>query len=81
MSDRCDLDGLVARATELGRRWRDDGAVEEIVSLAGGRRGPLEAARDTLVARLHREPGDVAATQALCLVLRALDRAQYEVGV
>ena len=61
-------------------RWRDADAVEELLALAGGVRDPLEAARDEFVARLHRDPGDVAATQALRLVLRALDRAAFSFG-
>jgi hypothetical protein len=80
MVGRVESDGLVGRALELGRHWGDEEAVAELVSLAGGQRRPLEAARDALVARLHRDPGDFGATAALRLVLRALDRADFEMG-
>lgn len=72
---------LVGRALESAADWRDEGAADELVRIADGRRGPLEAARDALVARLHRDPGDTQATNALRLVQRALDRARFEVGL
>jgi hypothetical protein len=69
---------LTGRALALADEWADPGAAGELVQLAGGWRGPLEAARDALVARLHRDPGDLRATNALRLVLRALERARFE---
>lgn len=72
-----DTSEILHRAGELADRWRDDDAVEELVRLAGGWREPLEKARDQLIARLHRDPGDLRATNALRLVHRALDRARF----
>lgn len=81
-------DAVAAATTELARRalefsadWQRDGAADELVRMADGWRGPLEAARDALVSRLHRDPGDRGATDALRLVHRALDRARLEVSL
>lgn len=71
---------LLAYADAHGARWCEERAAEELADLAGRRRGPLEAARDVLVARLHRDPGDVTTTNALRLIYRALDRAAFESG-
>jgi hypothetical protein len=50
------------------------GAVEELITIAEGRRAPLEAAHTVLVERLHRRPDDFDATRALRLVIRALQQ-------
>lgn len=67
------------RAVELARRAPlSDGAVSELVELAGGRRDPLESAARTFVARLHRRSDDYEATNALRLVNRALVRIGWD---
>ena len=53
-------------------------AVAELVTMAGGRRPPLEAAASLLMARLHRRSDDFAATKALCSVSAALGRIGWE---
>ena len=53
-------------------------AVAELVTLAEGRRSPLEAAGSLLVARLHRRSDDFGATRALCSVSAALSRIGWE---
>ena len=53
-------------------------AVAELVTMAGGRRPPLEAAASLLVARLHRRSDDFDATTALCSVSAALSRIGWE---
>ena len=53
-------------------------AVAELVTLAGGRRPPLEAAQSLLIARLHRRSDDFGATRALCSVSEALSRIGWE---
>lgn len=49
-------------------------AVAELVTMAGGRRPPLEAAQSLLIARLHQRSDDFGATRALCAVNTALSR-------
>ena len=53
-------------------------AVAELVTMAGGRRPPLEAAASLLIARLHGRSGDFDATIALCSVSAALSRIGWE---
>jgi len=53
-------------------------AVTELITLAGGRRPPLEAAASLLIARLHRRSDDFAATRALRSVTEALSRIGWE---
>jgi hypothetical protein len=53
-------------------------AVGKLVTLAGGRRPPLEAAASLLIARLHRRSDDFDATRALCSVSAALSRIGWE---
>lgn len=53
-------------------------AVGELVTLAGGRRPPLEAAASLLVARLHRRSDDLDASRALCSVSAALSRIGWK---
>jgi len=53
-------------------------AVAELVTLAEGRRPPLEAAQSLLIARLHRRSDDFGATRALCSVSAALSRVGWE---
>ncbi len=53
-------------------------AVAELVTMAGGRRPPLEAAASLLMVRLHRRSDDFAATKALCSVSAALGRIGWE---
>lgn len=62
---------LLESALGLLGQPRDE-AVEQFVALADHRRPGLEAARDALVARLHRRPDDFDAAHALQLVERAL---------
>lgn len=68
---------IVASALCLVNRHRDE-AVEELVALAGHRRPQLEAARSSLLARLHRRSDDFQAAQALQLVERALTRVGWQ---
>ena len=53
-------------------------AVTDLITLAEGRRPPLEAAASLLVARLHRRSDDFAATKALGSVAAALSRIGWE---
>ena len=53
-------------------------AVAELVTMAGGRRPPLEAAASLLIARLHRRSDDFDATKALSSVSAALSRIGWE---
>jgi hypothetical protein len=68
---------MMERALRLGTGGSRD-AVAELVSMAGGRRPPLEAAAALLVARLHRRSDDFAATKALRSVSAALGRIGWE---
>ncbi len=54
------------------------GAVAELITMAGGRRPPLEAAASLLIARLHRKSDDFGATRALRSVTAALSRIGWE---
>jgi hypothetical protein len=49
-------------------------AVSELLTMAEGRRSPLEAAASLLIARLHRRSDDYDATRELCAVSAALSR-------
>ena len=53
-------------------------AVTDLISMAGGRRPPLEAAASLLIARLHRRSDDFGATRALRSVTAALSRIGWE---
>jgi hypothetical protein len=53
-------------------------AVAGLVTMAQGRRAPLEAAASLLTARLHRRSDDFGATRALCSVTAALSRIGWE---
>ena len=53
-------------------------AVAQLVTLAEGRRPPLEAAKSLLIARLHGKSDDFGATRALSLVSAALSRVGWE---
>jgi hypothetical protein len=53
-------------------------AVAELITMAGGRRPPLEAAASVLIARLHRKSDDFGATRALRSVTAALSRIGWE---
>lgn len=67
---------LLESALGLAGQPRDE-AVEQLVALAGHRRPGLEAARDALIARLHRRSDDFDAAHALQLVERALWRVGW----
>jgi hypothetical protein len=54
------------------------GAAGELVTMAQGRRRPLEDARHLLTDRLHHRSDDFAATRALRLVSAALNRIGWE---
>ena len=68
---------MMERALHLDAGGSPD-AVGELVSLAEGRRSPLEAAQSLLIARLHRRSDDFAATGALRSVSAALSRIGWE---
>jgi hypothetical protein len=53
-------------------------AVGKLVTMAEGRRPPLEAARTLFIARLHRRSDDFAATRALSAVSAALSRIGWD---
>jgi hypothetical protein len=53
-------------------------AVAELITMAGGRRPPLEVAASLLIARLHRRSDDFGATRALGSVSAALSRIGWE---
>jgi hypothetical protein len=53
-------------------------AAGELVTMAEGRRRPLEDARHLLSDRLHRRSDDFAATRALRVVSAALSRVNWE---
>jgi hypothetical protein len=55
-------------------------AVTDLVTLAEGRRKPLEAAASLLIARLHRRSDDFGATTALRSVTAALSRIGWEMS-
>ena len=72
------LDGeILERALQLTAGGSPD-AVAELVTMAGGRRPPLEAAASLLMARLHLRSDDFDATKALCSVSAALGRIGWE---
>ena len=48
--------------------------IAQLVTLAEGRRAPLEAAQSLLIARLHGRSNDFGATRALASVSAALSR-------
>jgi hypothetical protein len=52
--------------------------VAELITMAEGRRAPLEAAASLLIARLHRKSDDFGATMALCSVTAALSRIGWD---
>ena len=68
---------IMERALQQGTGGSPD-AIAELVTLAGGRRTPLEAAQSLLIARLHRRSDDFGATRALCSVSAALSRIGWE---
>jgi hypothetical protein len=53
-------------------------AVAELITMAEGRRPPLEAAASLLIARLHRRSDDFGSTRALCSVTAALSQIGWE---
>ena len=53
-------------------------AAAQLVTMAEGRRLPLEAAASLLIARLHRESNDFSATRALCSITTALSRIGWD---
>lgn len=53
-------------------------AVTELITMAEGRRPPLEAAASLLTARLHRRSDDFGATKALESVTAALSQIGWE---
>jgi hypothetical protein len=68
---------IAARALSLTAGASPE-AVGELVTLAEGRRPPLEAARALFIVRLQRRSDDFAATRALCAVSAALGRIGWE---
>lgn len=56
-------------------------AVAELITMAEGRRPPLEAAQSILIDRLHRRSDDFDATRALCSVSAALSRLGWDMPV
>jgi len=71
------MDPIAERALALVDADREE-AIQELIQLAGGRRAPLDSARDALVARLSRTSEDFEATRALRLVTIALQRVGWE---
>lgn len=53
-------------------------AVDELITMAEGRRLPLEAAASLLISMLHRKSDDFSATRALCSVTAALSRIGWD---
>lgn len=53
-------------------------AIAQLVTLAEGRRAPLEAAKSLLIARLHGRSNDFGATRALASVSAALSRIGWD---
>jgi len=68
---------IAERALNLAAGASPDPA-GELVTMAEGRRRPLEEARKLLSDRLHRRSNDFAATRALCTVGAALTRVGRE---
>lgn len=68
---------IAERALSLTAGTSPD-AVGQLVTMAEGRRPPLEAAGTLLVARLHRRSDDFAATRALSAVNAALSRVGWD---
>ena len=56
-------------------------AVADLITMAEGRRPPLEAAQSLLIDRLHRRSDDFDATRALCSVSAALNRIGWDMPV
>jgi hypothetical protein len=68
-------DPIVERAVALGGAGHDrDGALGELIQLAGDQPAPLHQARAILVGRVRRQSGDYAATGGLTLVNAAIAR-------
>ena len=64
-----DPEAIISRALALGAGGADrQEAVQELLSMAAGRREPLESARDHFLARLRADTADYDATNALQLV-------------
>ena len=53
-------------------------AVANLITMAQGRRLPLEAAASLLIARLHTKSNDFSATRALCSITAALSRIGWD---
>jgi hypothetical protein len=70
-------DPIVERAVALGASGMGDdreGALGELIRLAGDQPTPLHDARTILVGRVRRQSGDYAATGGLTLVNAAIAR-------
>ncbi len=66
---------IASRAVALGSAGAPRSeAAEELARLSGGRRAPLQSARDHFVRRLHADVADYEATKALQLVNAALSQ-------
>ena len=78
-SERAVLGGEI-----LERALHPDGspdAAADLITMAEGRRPPLEAAQSLLIDRLHRRSDDFDATRALCSVSAALSRLGWDMPV
>ena len=63
---------IMDRALHPAGRESPD-AIAQLVTLAEGRRAPLEAAQSLLIARLHGRSNDFGATRALASVSRGAE--------
>jgi hypothetical protein len=63
---------LLSRALELAELDDRNGAVGELVEMAGDDRGVLESARNEAAMHLHSHPDDWTATGALTLLNSAI---------
>jgi hypothetical protein len=80
-SERAVLGGeILERALHPAAGGSPD-AVADLITLAEGRRPPLEAAQSLLIDRLHRRSDDFDATRALCSVSAALSRLGWDMPV
>ena len=73
----CEYPQILERALDPVAAQSPD-AVTELITMAEGRRPPLEAAASRLIARLHRKSDDFDATTALRSVTAALSRIGWE---
>lgn len=74
---RVTSDVIEQKAAELAGSADQDAALDELVALVGDDRAGLEAARNAVAKRLHRNTGDWEATASLALLNRAVAKVGW----